>query len=73
MRSRRLAIAIFGSVYAAGPAQNHPGHPGLDRFSLAQDWSSASLPNGSYSIEIRAADIRSNVVIGRMSFTVDNA
>jgi hypothetical protein len=62
----------FGSVYAAGTAQNHPGRPGHYRFSLAKAWSSRSLPNGSYAIEIKAADIRSNAIVGRVSFTVDN-
>jgi hypothetical protein len=63
----------FASVYGPGTAQNHPGYPGLYRFSLAKAWTSKSLPNGSYAIEIKAADIRSNTIVGRVSFTVDNA
>jgi hypothetical protein len=62
----------FSSVYAAGTAQNHPGYPGLYRFSLAKAWTSKSLPNGSYAVEMQARDIRSNSVLGRFSFTVDN-
>lgn len=62
----------FASVFAPGTAQNHPGYPGLYRFSLAKAWTSKSLPNGSYAIEIKAGDIRSNTVVGRVSFTVDN-
>jgi len=69
---RNLPKEQFGTVYAAGTAQNHPGHPGLYRFSLAKAWTSTSLPNGSYALEIKAADIRSNAVVGRIGFTVDN-
>lgn len=62
----------FASVYGPGTAQNHPGYPGLYRFSLAKAWRSTSLPNGSYAIELKAADTRSNTVVGRVSFTIDN-
>jgi hypothetical protein len=62
----------FESVYAAGTRQNHPGHPGTYRFYLAKKWASTSLPDGSYTIEIRASDIRANTVVGHLPFTVAN-
>jgi murein DD-endopeptidase MepM/ murein hydrolase activator NlpD len=62
----------FGSVYAAGTAQNHPGVPGLYRFLLAGRWSTKDFPNRRYAIEVQAKDIRGNSVWARVSFVVEN-
>jgi hypothetical protein len=62
----------FGSVYAAGTAQNHPGVPGIYRFLLAGRWSTKGLSNGRYAIEVQAKDIRGNSVTARATFVVEN-
>jgi hypothetical protein len=65
--------SLFSSVYASGTIQNHPGVPGRYLFHLIPSWQSRSLGHGSYEIEIRASDTRSNTIVGRVSFTVGNA
>ena len=67
-----LPKAGFGSVYAAGTAQNHPGVPGLYRFLLAGRWSTKELANGRYAIEVQAKDIRGNSITARVGFVVEN-
>ena len=62
----------FDTVFAAGTRQNHPGRPGTYRFYLAKNWASTSLPDGSYTLEVRVSDIRSNTVVGHVAFTVGN-
>jgi hypothetical protein len=69
---RTLPKDQFGSVYAAGTAQNHPGVPGRYRFLLARRWSTEKLPNGGYAIEVQAADIRGNSRTARIRLTVAN-
>ena len=69
---RNLPKTGFGSIYAAGTAQNHPGIPGLYRFLLAGRWSTKTLPNGRYAIEVQAKDIRGNSVTARVAFAVEN-
>jgi hypothetical protein len=51
---------------------NHPGWPGYYCLYLTHGWHSASLPNGSYRLEVAAGDIRGNRGISIFSFTVAN-
>jgi murein DD-endopeptidase MepM/ murein hydrolase activator NlpD len=59
-RSSMLPKSEFSRVYAPGTRQNHPGWPGYYSFYLVHGWQSASLPNGSYLLQVGAGDIRGN-------------
>jgi murein DD-endopeptidase MepM/ murein hydrolase activator NlpD len=67
-----LPPSRFGSVYATGTRMNHPGWAGYYSFYLAHGWSSSSLPNGSYRIEVAASDVRGNVGISIFRLTIAN-
>ncbi|HEY6835049.1 MAG TPA: M23 family metallopeptidase [Gaiellaceae bacterium] len=69
---RQLAMKRFGLIYAYGTRQNKPGRPGEYCFYLAHRWSSKSLRNGFYRIEVAAADVHGNVGIGNFAFQIVN-
>jgi hypothetical protein len=71
-RTRVLPPREFAGVYAPGTRMNHPGWPGYYCLYLTHGWHSASLPNGSYRLEVAAGDIRGNRGISIFSFTVAN-
>jgi hypothetical protein len=50
----------FSRVYAPGTRQNRPGKPGLYRFYLAHTWSTRTLPDGNYDLEVEASDLYGN-------------
>jgi hypothetical protein len=62
----------FDSVFARWTRQNKASRRGRYRFYLAQAWNSASLPDGSYRIEVRAMDTRGNCGSGSATFTIRN-
>jgi hypothetical protein len=67
-----LPSGSYYGVYAVGTRQNRPYRPGKYRFYLARDWSSTSLPNGRYAIQVVAKDGRGNSVEHEQPFTVVN-
>ncbi len=71
-RLRLDANARFWDVYAPGTRQNRAGRPGRYRYYLAHGWNSATLPDGSYRLEVAAVDTRRNEADGSLPFTVVN-
>ncbi len=63
----------FGDVYAPGTRQNHPNEPGLFRFWLARRFDTRPHPDGSYLLEVQAADVRGNSSRGQLALTFANA
>jgi hypothetical protein len=59
-------------VYAAGTRQNHPNAPGLYRFWLARSWDTRGLRDGSYRLDVEAADVRGNTSRGHLELVLDN-
>jgi Peptidase family M23 len=59
-RSTLLPKSRFSAIYAAGTRQNHPNAPGLYRFRLARAWDTRQHRDGSYRLDVEAADIRGN-------------
>jgi hypothetical protein len=59
-RSTLLPKSRFSAIYAAGTRQNHPNAPGLYRFRLARAWDTRQHRDGSYRLDVEAADIREN-------------
>src|SRR5262249_12827305 len=52
--------SAFSRIYAPGTRQNHAGEPGLYRFYLAHTWTTATLPDGNYRLEVEASDLAGN-------------
>lgn len=59
-RSTLIPKSRFAAVYAPGTRQNHANAPGLYRFWLVRDWDTRRHPDGSYRLDVEAADIRGN-------------
>jgi hypothetical protein len=66
------SAGAFDGVFAHGTRQNHAKHPGRYRIYLAHGWSSSSVPDGEYQVEVEAADIRNNRTITQFSLRVVN-
>jgi hypothetical protein len=67
-----LPPSAFNRFYASGTRMNHPGRPGHYCFYLAHRWSSASLPNGQYVLEVAASDVRGDSGLSTFDFTIAN-
>lgn len=66
-RLRMLDRNRFASVYAPETTQNHEGRAGTFAFFLAHEWKPA---DGTYRIQIEAADTRGNRAVGSFDITV---
>src|SRR5262245_21308607 len=55
-----LPGSAYDSIFAQWTRQNHPNQPGRYRVYLAHDWSSTTVPDGRYGIEVEATDTRGN-------------
>jgi hypothetical protein len=67
-----LPQSAFDRVYAPGTRQNHSGEPGLYRFFLAHTWSTTSLPDGNYELQVEASDLPGNTGSLAQPFAVAN-
>jgi Peptidase family M23 len=71
-RNGLLPANRFASVYGPGTRQNKPGKPGRYRFFLAHTWSTRTLPNGQYMLEVAAVDMSGNRAHAKLPFEVVN-
>ena len=67
-----LPRSAFSRIYAPGTRQNHAGAPGLYRFYLAHTWTTTTLPDGSYRLEVEASDLAGNIGSLTKRFTIAN-
>lgn len=67
-----LPQSDFARVYAPGTTQNRAGKPALYRFYLAHTWSTSTLPDGAYSLEVEASDLAGNTGSLAQSFEIAN-
>ncbi len=63
----------FNRIFAPGTTQNRPWIAGRYVFWLAHELDTATLPNGSYRLEVDAADTRGNTGTSSVAFDVQNA
>jgi hypothetical protein len=56
-RFRLLPASLYSRIYAPGTYQNKPNRPGDYRFWLTQSLDTMSLPNGTYWIDVQAANL----------------
>ena len=52
---------LYSWYYAPGTYQNKPNRPGQYLFELAHSLDTAHFPNGTYTLQVMAADTRNNV------------
>jgi peptidase M23-like protein len=71
-RTTLLANSRYSAVYAPGTNQNHPNQPGLYRFELAAAFDTRPHPDGSYRLDVEAADIRGNASQGHLTLVLAN-
>lgn len=71
-RFRVLTPDRFASVYAPGTRANHRGEPGYFSFYLVHGWSSTSIANGTYVLEVAASDIRGNTGLSLFAIRIAN-
>ncbi len=62
----------FPVVFGPDTRQNHPNKPGHYCFNLAHDWNSAAFANGSYLLEVQAADAHGNRATSALPFKIRN-
>jgi hypothetical protein len=67
-----LPQSDFSRIYAPGTRQNHAGEPGLYRFYLAHTWSTTTLPDGRYELDVEASDLGGNSHTRTESITIAN-
>jgi hypothetical protein len=72
-RKTLLPNSRYPAVYAAGTTQNHPKVPGLFRFLLAKAFDTRRHPDGTYRLDVEAADIRGNASRVHLELTLTNA
>jgi murein DD-endopeptidase MepM/ murein hydrolase activator NlpD len=66
------ANSLYNSIYATGTYQNKPHRPGQYIFWAVHELDTAAFPDGTYTIEVQAADTRGNVGTGALQFTTAN-
>jgi hypothetical protein len=71
-RTTLLPQSAFARIYAPGTRQNHAGEPGLYRFYLAHTWSTTTLSDGEYKLQVQAGDLGGNTAARTVGFTVAN-
>jgi hypothetical protein len=72
LRLRMLDQDQFAKVYAPGTRQNHPNKPGRYRYYLAHTWSTKLLPNGTYELDVEAANVGGHKSTATLAFTIAN-
>ena len=71
-RFRLLPASAYAAIYAPGTYQNKPNRPGDYRFWLVHAFDTASLPNGTYYIEVQAMNLAGLVGDAQQQITIAN-
>ena len=64
--------SLYNWIYAPGTYQNKPHRPGLYLFWVAHDLDTTAFPNGTYTLQVEAADTRHNVGSSSVQLTIAN-
>lgn len=64
--------SLFEFIYAPGTRQNKKNRPGNYVYYLQHDFDTSLLPNGSYVLEVTAADTRGNTGTAAVQFATAN-
>jgi hypothetical protein len=63
---------LYSWIYAPGTYQNKPHRPGKYVFWLAHGLDTTNLPDGTYTLEVRASDTRNNIGTATLELTTAN-
>jgi hypothetical protein len=66
------ADILYGWVYAPGSWQNKPHRPGHYVYRVADAFDTASIVDGTYTLEVGASDTRNNVGTSRVALAIAN-
>jgi murein DD-endopeptidase MepM/ murein hydrolase activator NlpD len=66
------ANALYDWIYAPGTYQNKPHRPGRYLFWVAHALDTTAFPNGTYMLQVEAADTRHNVGVSSTPVTIAN-
>jgi hypothetical protein len=69
---RLLPQSAFARIYAPGTRQNHAGEPGLYRFYLAHTWTTTTLEDGEYELDVEASDLAGNTGVRTQQIAIAN-
>jgi hypothetical protein len=72
VRGTPAADVNFESVYAPGTTQNNPNTPGNFQFWLARRFDTTRYPDGVYTLEVEASDVRGNPRTRSLALTFVN-
>ena len=64
---------MYDDLYAPGTYQNKANRPGHYLFWLTRGLDTSTLPNGRYTFDVLAADMRWNLGSNALAFTIANA
>ena len=67
-----LPQSAYERVYAPGTRQNRQGSPGRYCFYLAHTWSTTTLSDGAYELEVEASDLAGNTGSRSQPLTIAN-
>ena len=62
----------FASVYAPDTTQNTPSTPGTYHFWLKRRFDTRPIPNGNYTLEVEASDVRGNPRTATRAIVIKN-
>jgi len=71
-RFRLLPSSLYSTVYAPGTYQNKPNRPGAYRFWLTQSLDTKTLANGTYWVDVQAADLSGAFGENQLQISVAN-
>ena len=63
----------FETIYTPNTTQNHPNIPGTFQFWLKRSFDTTRLPNGPYTLQIEASDVRGNTRTRNLNIELINA
>ena len=72
-RTTLPANSLYDTVYAHGTTQNHPPTAGLYRYQLATAFDTRTHPDGTYRLDVEAADSRGNTARGHLTIQLANS
>jgi len=63
---------LYSWIYAPGTYQNKPHRPGHYVFWVTHAFDTTGFPNGTYTLEVAAADTRNNIGTASLTVTIAN-
>jgi Peptidase family M23 len=72
VRGNPASDVNFAAVYTPDTTQNNPNNPGVFHFWLRRGFDTTRYPDGTYTLEVEAGDVRGNPRTGTLAVTFVN-